>query len=56
MSKYSISTDEQILPYEQLRNSQGGVVNYVGQYIPSRKFGNLFGRVNIKKSSLSIDI
>jgi hypothetical protein len=56
MSKYSVTTDEEILPYNSIRTSEGGIVNYVGQYIASRKFGNLFASINIKKSSLSMDI
>lgn len=36
--------------------SQGGIVNYVGQYVPSRKLGPVFGSINIKKSALSMDL
>lgn len=28
----------------------------MGQYIPSRKFGQLFGSINLKKSALSMDL
>ena len=56
MSRYSILTDEQILPFEDTRMSQGGIVSFVGQYVPSRKFGPVFGSINIKKSALSIDL
>lgn len=56
VSKYSIMTDEEILPYNSVRTSQGGVVNNVGQYIASRKFGPLFASINFRKSSLSLNI
>ncbi len=39
-----------------MRVSSGGLVNYVGQYIASRKFGSEFATINIKKSSLSLNI
>lgn len=55
MSRYSFSTDESIMPYEDEHHIEGGIVNFVGQYLAQRVFKDEFATIRIRKSHVSWD-
>jgi hypothetical protein len=44
------------MPYTSVRNSRGGLVNFVGQVIASRTFRNEMASIHLRKSSTSMNI